>query len=394
MNEKNISFLITNYNTKDYTEWCYNSIRKNLGYVHEIVLIEDGSEDGTWELLQNIQNKDTNVIIHRNDGNVGIAYSYNKAVELASNEIVCMLHSDMYVPTKFDKIMLKYMKEYTFLTSIRVEPPLYDESVDKVIENFGETKNGFKEYEFLKWVENNEIVNKDRVEQRMFFPWMITKNLYEMLGGIDTLFLKYMVDDDDFYLRVKMSGAKYTQVWETAVYHIPSRSTKYRGDKLSFDEGKWDTQYNKSIRNFIRKWGCWPGSVWDEQRDMKIPKKYDIGFVIENCNMDVLKNLEPWASCMYIKKDKYTLDYIFEEQKNTDYNLVYRIKDYNSEDKFKHDVIISFDTIPLNPERVGFLHRLPEILSDSGEVGEMEYDIFKLKINNLNTIEGGNVCIK
>ena len=33
------------------------------------------------------------------------------------------------------------------------------EQVDKVIENFGETKNGFKEYEFLKWVENNEIVN-------------------------------------------------------------------------------------------------------------------------------------------------------------------------------------------------------------------------------------------
>jgi len=32
-----ISFIIPNVNTKKYLEWCYNSIRKNLGYVHEIV---------------------------------------------------------------------------------------------------------------------------------------------------------------------------------------------------------------------------------------------------------------------------------------------------------------------------------------------------------------------
>ena len=50
-----ISFIIPNVNTKKYLEWCYNSIRKNLGYVHEIVMIDDGSEDGTWELLQELK---------------------------------------------------------------------------------------------------------------------------------------------------------------------------------------------------------------------------------------------------------------------------------------------------------------------------------------------------
>ena len=52
---KSISFIITNYNTKKYTEWCYNSIRKNLGYKHEIVMLDDGYEDGTWELLQELK---------------------------------------------------------------------------------------------------------------------------------------------------------------------------------------------------------------------------------------------------------------------------------------------------------------------------------------------------
>ena len=106
---ESISFIITNFNTKKYTEWSYNSIRKNLGYRHEIVMLDDGSEDGTWELLQQLKSTDQNMIIHRNKKNVGIAFSYNKMVELASNEIVCMLHSDMYVPPKFDEIMLKHM---------------------------------------------------------------------------------------------------------------------------------------------------------------------------------------------------------------------------------------------------------------------------------------------
>ena len=60
-----ISFLVANFNTKKYTQWCYNSIRKNLGEAHEIVMIDDASTDGTWELLKEIKKKDSNLIIPR-----------------------------------------------------------------------------------------------------------------------------------------------------------------------------------------------------------------------------------------------------------------------------------------------------------------------------------------
>ena len=61
-----ISFIITNINTKKYLEWCYNSIRKNLGYFHEIILLDDGSDDGSWEWMEEIQKKDHNIKIHKN----------------------------------------------------------------------------------------------------------------------------------------------------------------------------------------------------------------------------------------------------------------------------------------------------------------------------------------
>ena len=144
---KKISFIITNFNTEKYTKWCYDSIRKNLDQRHEIVLLDDGSEDGTWDLLKDIQDKDCNVQIHKNEENIGIAYSYNKMVKLATNEIVCMLHPDMYVPPKFDEIMLKYMNwpaSYDFITPLRVEPNVgYPESVDKFLIDFGTRSEEF-----------------------------------------------------------------------------------------------------------------------------------------------------------------------------------------------------------------------------------------------------------
>ena len=257
---KSISFIITNFNTKKYTKFVYDSIRKNLGYVHEIVMLDDGSSDGTWELLNELKSQDHNMIIHRNEENIGIAYSYNKMVELASNEIVCMLHSDMYVPPKFDEIMLKYMEEYDFITPLRVEPDVgYPESVDKFLIDFGTKAEDFEEFKFIRWNEENMEQNKRRIEKRMFFPWMTTKTLYNIVGGNDEVFLNYMVDDDDFYLRIKMSGAKYCQLFETAVYHMPSKSVRKRED----NQIDINPQYIKSIRNFIRKWGLNPMYVWD-----------------------------------------------------------------------------------------------------------------------------------
>ena len=381
---KSISFIITNFNTKKYTEFVYNSIRKNLGYVHEIVMLDDGSEDGTWELLQELKKTDHNMIIHKNEKNIGIAYSYNKMVELSSNEIVCMLHSDMYVPPKFDEIMLKYMEEYDFITPLRVEPDVgYPSSIDKELINFGTKSENFDYNEFIRWHEKNMETNKGRTEKRMFFPWMIKKSLYDEIGGNDELFLKYMVDDDDFYLRLKMNGAKYCQLFETAVYHMPSKSVRQRED----NQIDINPQYTKSIRNFMRKWGCNPASVWDENRDMVIPKKYDIGFVVKGCNYEMLSTLEPICSTIYV--DTYAQDYIDKEQPNTLYDLNKRI--YSIDAEKQNDIEVRFDVTKLTQEGYTFLLNLPLILDDSGEIGHMEYDIFDIQINSLGTYESKNI---
>ena len=43
---KPISFIQPSRNNLKYLKWSYNSIRKNLGYIHEICWADDFSDDG------------------------------------------------------------------------------------------------------------------------------------------------------------------------------------------------------------------------------------------------------------------------------------------------------------------------------------------------------------
>ena len=115
-----------------------------------------------------------------------------------------------------------------------------------------------------------------------------------------------------------------------------------------------------------------------------VPPKYDIGFVVKRCNYDMLYELEPWCSTIYVNPE-HIAGYIGMEQDNTLFNLKDRVK-YIS-DEVTNDVVVEFDLADLTNQNWNVIAQLPDILKDSGEVGEMEYDIFKITINKLKTYE-------
>ena len=52
-----------------------------------------------------------------------------------------------------------------------------------------------------------------------------------------------------------------------------------------------------------------------------------------------------------------------------------------------NDIVIEFDAKMLNANNFQVIVNLSEMLTDSGDIGEMEYDIFKFTINSLETYE-------
>ena len=116
-----------------------------------------------------------------------------------------------------------------------------------------------------------------------------------------------------------------------------------------------------------------------------VPPKYDIGFVIKNCNEKLLESLEPWCSTIYV--DTFAEDYINREQPNTDFDLTKRI--YSIDSEKQNDIEVRFDGDKLSQDAYEIITNLSEILANDDEIeeGTFELGMLGIKINKIKTYE-------
>ena len=69
------------------------------------------------------------------------------------------------------------------------------------------------------------------------------------------------------------------------------------------------------------------------------------------------------------------------EQKNTRIDISKKLK--TLEDQRTNDVLIEFDATKLTNKSFEFFNIIQLMLEDSGQIGVMEYDSFKIKVNKL-----------
>ena len=409
---KPISFIQPSRNNLKYLKWSYNSIRKNLGYIHEICWADDFSDDGTWEWMNEIAEKDPNVKINRNEGpnRLGHTILYDTLVnDYATNDIVMIYHADMYACPGMDEEVLKHLEPGKVVSATRIEPPLHPDGPEKILQDFGIEPEEFDELGLMKFLEEEtpwtNIIEQEVKEttEGIFAPWVIYKSDFQKIGGHDPLYAPQSKEDSDIFNRFVLAGYELIQTWKGFVYHMTSRGSRFKDGAMRNPAGQvfmkgresteWLTQNLRSTRNFIRKWGHMVKH--DEFMKPIIPPKYNVGFVVENCTTDMLKELEPWCSDIYgdwVGHKGFGVNkYIEEEQKNTQFDLSKKI--HSSYMELNNDILVSFDCEQLNSNNFQVLVNLSDILTDSGEIGHMQYEIFTFHIHSMKTYEKDLITI-
>ena len=395
---KPISFIQPSRNNLKYLKWSYNSIRKNLGYIHEICWADDFSDDGTWEWMQEIAENDLNVKIHRNEGpnRLGHTILYDTLVnDYATNDIVMIYHADMYACPGMDEAVLKHLIPGTVISATRIEPPLHPDGPEKVLQDFGIEPEEFDAQGLMNFINQTwEGMPEDKITNGIFAPWAIYKKDFQEINGHDPLYAPQSKEDSDIFNRFVLNGYELIQTWEGYVYHMTCRGSRFKDGALRNPAGQvfmkgresseWLAQNLRSTRNFIRKWGHMVKH--DEMMYPIIPPKYDVGFVVKNCDFNLLKELEPWCSTIYVEYTGIIESYIKDEQKNTEFDLSDKIK-HTHKNKQSNNIVVSFDAKQLNSNNFQVLVNLSEMLKDSGQLGHMEYDIFTFHIDSLETYE-------
>lgn len=89
-----VSILIPVYNRKDYIVECIQSALDQTFKDFEVVVVDNASDDGTWEVCQQFSAKDHRVRVFRNDTNIGPVRNWIRCAQEARGEYSKMLFSD------------------------------------------------------------------------------------------------------------------------------------------------------------------------------------------------------------------------------------------------------------------------------------------------------------
>ena len=111
-NRKNIvSVIVPVYNSKNTIERCVRSIKEQTYKDIEIIVVNDGSNDGTKQLLEKIIKNDNNIKLI-NKQNSGPSETRNIGIKEASGDFLMFVDSDDWIEKDAIEKMINIIKNY------------------------------------------------------------------------------------------------------------------------------------------------------------------------------------------------------------------------------------------------------------------------------------------
>ncbi len=216
--KKKIMFSIITVvlNNKKTIERCIKSVLSQKFQNLEYIVVDGGSNDGTWEILEKYKKKGVDKIISKKDPNMWAAM--NRGIKISHGEIICMLNSDDFFSPNALNIVAKYFK---------------DNDIDYF---FGAVKKRKVFYHF-----NPEFIDyKFNCYPSHSVSFFVKKSVQKKIGLYDSN-LKFCADYDFFYKLFKNKKYKYLNSKKTEIIgHFSS-------DGVSSKIGFFKTLYYETV---------------------------------------------------------------------------------------------------------------------------------------------------
>jgi len=194
-----VSVRIPAYNHERFIERCLASVIDDDYPNKELIIIDDGSSDRTYEIIQTWAEKNRLKLSIRyyTQKNVGLCTTLNRLVDLGRGEFLVSLASDdMLLPNGIAQ-RVKYLQEHPDDMAVIGDCRVIDEND---MELYASAMEG------LFHVDKRRYQTKDGIKREIVGNWavpgpalMVRKGIYKVVGKYDS---RYLVEDWHFYLRI------------------------------------------------------------------------------------------------------------------------------------------------------------------------------------------------
>jgi glycosyltransferase involved in cell wall biosynthesis len=106
-----VSVVIPAFNEADRIHHVLQSL-SGIDYIDDIIVVDDGSTDGTTQLVNEYRNRDPRIVLITNPSNLGKGQSVFSGVQTARNSIILMLDADLQhlTPGQVDQLCQPVME--------------------------------------------------------------------------------------------------------------------------------------------------------------------------------------------------------------------------------------------------------------------------------------------
>lgn len=240
-----VSIIIPCFNQIEYTKKCLKSIDQHTTVPHELLLVDNGSTDGTREYLQKYSETRAHVQLIVNDKNLGFAAANNQAFKKSGGECLLLLNNDVVVTEKWLEKLLEHIEKSpdTGMVGPMSNAVSGPQLVQKV--PYGSSMNAMQSFarDFTarhsgKTTESMRLVG---------FCLLIKKEVIDVIGGFDEHYISGNFEDDDLCLRSFIAGYRNIIAHDVFIHHYGSMTFKgnaidYQATmkgNLEYFTGKW-----------------------------------------------------------------------------------------------------------------------------------------------------------
>ena len=262
-----VSVVIVNYNTKKITLDCIESVIEE-GLACEIIVVDNGSKDGSVEEFRKLQKKVSNFVLIENTDNLGFAKANNQGIKVSKGKHILLLNSD----TKVKKGAIGKLVEFAQRTpdagviSARLLNP--DGSLQASCLFFPTIKNAILAYWFGKKGLFDKFAPNGKkpveVEASVAAAFLITPKTFKEVGLLDERYFFYF-EDIDYCRRVWRRGLKVYYLPEAEVIHYHGAS----GRHLAEQKNQWrrlipsSKIYHGVLKHYLLTLILWTGQKWE-----------------------------------------------------------------------------------------------------------------------------------
>jgi GT2 family glycosyltransferase len=209
------SIIVVTWDNLAFTRLCLTSIIENTEYPnYELIVVDNGSTDGTVEELQRLARDIPQVRVVLNDHNAGFGPANNQGLAAATGDIFVLLNNDTVVPRGWLTRLARHLDNPALgLLGPGTNRTCNEAQIDVEYQTYGEYQT------VARGLTERHEGERHPIRMPMMFCLAFRRDTYDRLGPIDERYEVGMFEDEDYALRAKAAGLEVSWTPEVYIHH-------------------------------------------------------------------------------------------------------------------------------------------------------------------------------